>query len=209
MMVRLKGPAVSAEASGSLAKALTFATNNKRRSMRAHAKPKDTKSPTQLAVRAMMKFLSTNWKALSTADQATWAQLARANQYAPYHAFIKYNMQRWRTFRPPAKVHPPAETPPAPTPAGLTAFGGFHFITFRLWLPPAPAPWAWTLHVLPGGPTATIFETTRHVLLKTGAGDVYYTMRDLQPGVYKVRARAFSNDGLWGIPSSERSCTVT
>lgn len=208
-MVRLKGPALSTDAAGSLADAITFATNNKRRSLRTKGKPKNTKSNNQLAIRAMMAFLSANWAALSTADKATWEPPARAAGHAPYHAYIKHNMKRWRTFRPPAKLYPSPETPPAPAPASMTAWGGFHCINYRLWLPVGTQPWGWTIHLAYNAPCVAEFKTTRHVLLKTGAADVYWTMRDLPPGNYKTRAKPFCPTGLWGINSSERSATVT
>lgn len=108
-MAVTKGPLLSIDATGTVAGAIVFSHWKGRNVVRRHAVPANPKSPGQLSVRAMMTFLSKQWTNLSDAEQATWDDLASAQNISPFNAYVQYNMARWGTNKSPAKEHPAAE----------------------------------------------------------------------------------------------------
>ncbi len=112
-MVKLKGPGHAIAASGALADTVIFSTCKGRAYLKTHATPTNPRSGTQTSVRVAMTFLSQVWQSLSLADQGTWISPAFDQNTTPYHAFIRENQKRWRTFRTPSKRYPAAEAPPA------------------------------------------------------------------------------------------------
>jgi len=109
-MVKIKAPMMSLDAAGSLGNAIVFSTWKGQPYVRANVSPKNPKSAAQTGIRAMLSFLSPEWKNLTAEQQATWAELAAAKNQSPINAYIAYNVQRWRTFKGPTKAYPPALT---------------------------------------------------------------------------------------------------
>lgn len=105
-MVKLTAPLHSQAASGSLAEALTFSSWKGRAYAKQKGLPADPKSGGQVSFRTMFKFLTTQWDLLSTANQATWDQLAIPQHIAPYNAYVQHNLDRWYNFNAPSKVYP-------------------------------------------------------------------------------------------------------
>jgi len=105
-MVKVFGPAMSLDASGSLANTITFSKWKGRNYVRERVIPSNPKSGAQTGRRAMFKFLTQNWAALSVSDKATWQTLADELVASPFNAYIKNNMQNWHNFLSPAQAFP-------------------------------------------------------------------------------------------------------
>ena len=208
-MVKLKGPSLSTEASGKLANALIFSTSKKRAYLKQHAKPANPRTGPQTSVRAAMKFLSQAWKLLTPPDQATWNELAKREEAAPYHAFIAYNHDRWHNFRAPSKTYPATETGPAPDRPLIGALGGVGMVTClnRQGLPPDD----WGAFYFRSTSSGAAFDHSDCVLwMPFQPVQVNrYIDTPLEPGTYWYVARNFSVDGLMSPPHGPRSAIVT
>lgn len=102
-MVKVNGPMFSLSASGTLADAVTFAHWKGRPYVRERVIPANPKSGAQVGRRAMFRFLTQAWNALSDADKATYQDLADQLVASPFNAFISYNMQLWHNFLTPTQ----------------------------------------------------------------------------------------------------------
>jgi len=108
-MVKLQGPIFSLHASGSLAGALVFSSWKGRPYARELVIPSNPQSGAQVGRRAMFSYLSKIWDGLSTANQATWDDLAEELVASPFNAYIGVNMTRCHNFLAPSYVYPAAE----------------------------------------------------------------------------------------------------
>lgn len=127
-MVKLRGPGLSASASGSLADALTFSSSKGRAYLKHKPTPAQPRSGNQISMRAMMQFLSQQWQNLTAGNQATWAIAYPDPLLSAYNAFIKHNLNRWRNHKPPSKEYPAAETGAAGDNPNLGAHNGVRHI---------------------------------------------------------------------------------
>lgn len=107
-MVKVYGPMMSLDASGTLADAISFSTWKGRSYVRERVLPSNPKSGAQVGRRAMFSFLSKNWAPLSPAAKATWQDTADELVASTFNAFIRGNMNSWHNFLAPSHAHPPA-----------------------------------------------------------------------------------------------------
>lgn len=108
-MAKLRGPSLSTAASGTIGKVLTFSRWKKSAYIKHKPTPKQPRTGLQVSMRAMMKFLSQQWKNLTASEQATWAGTYPDPQLNNYNAFIRHNLERWRRKAPPSKEYPATE----------------------------------------------------------------------------------------------------
>jgi hypothetical protein len=94
-MVRTKGPLLSLEAAGALGHGIIFAQNKGRSYVKQWHKPKQPRSDAQVSRRALASFLAQIWSRLSDFQKSYYADLATQRHVAPYHAFLKLNLDRW------------------------------------------------------------------------------------------------------------------
>lgn len=127
-MVKLKGPSLSIDASGSLADILTFSTSKGRAYVKHKPTPDQPRSGNQVSMRAMMQFLSQQWQNLTAGNQATWADAYPDPSLSNYNAFIKHNLIRWRNKWAPSKEYPAAETGNAGDLVGIETPNGVRHI---------------------------------------------------------------------------------
>lgn len=208
-MVKLRGPGLSVAGHGSIADVLTIARGAATTYAKRHQKPAQPRTPSQLSVRALMRFLSQQWKLLTPAEQLTWAELAASTNIAPYHAYIAANHDRWTNWLPPSKRYPATETGTTPNRSHISGFGGPAYAQLSL-TPGLPQPtWGYSIMRLPtavGFPKRT--ETVALVQVVLGAATEY---RDtpLAPGTYHYHSRGFNDTGKWGIQWGNFGVTVT
>ena len=90
-MAKTKGPLLSLEAHGSLAKTLNYSQRKSGSQCRKYNKPLVTPSAAQRGQRRLTEFLVAQWQNMSDADKATWATNAAASKYnlAGYHYFLR------------------------------------------------------------------------------------------------------------------------
>lgn len=112
-MVKLKGPSLSLDATGSVGDAVTFAKWKGRNYLRRKPTPADPQSDLQIALRAMFAFLSGQWDNLTTAQKATWEAAALNTNSSPFNSYLSANQARWRRYNAPSKALPadPTDTP--------------------------------------------------------------------------------------------------
>lgn len=209
-MVKLKGPGLATEASGTLADALTFAELRSRSYAKKHARPKNPKTPKQLGVRAMTGFLGAQWRILSPAEQASWQSKATAGRVYPYHAYIAANARRWQNFRTPSKADPAAEAHTLSDPPRLTLTPGTKMISVQLDHIGASSCWGYVLfRSLVTGFTPHPTNAVAAIPRTSGVFSEYYRDTPLEPGTYYYRVLGFRCDGVRGNHSPQKSATVT
>lgn len=109
-MVKLRGPLLSLDASGSLADAITYSKWKGRHYARQRVVPTNPQSGAQTGRRAMLSFLSKQWDGLAAGDQATWQDIADDLVVDPFHAYLSENMKHWHNFLAPSMVTPITRT---------------------------------------------------------------------------------------------------
>lgn len=208
-MVKLKGPSLATEATGSLADALIFSTTKKRSYLKKHAKPANPNTQAQQSVRAMITFLTKNWKNLTPIQQATWNTPAFLEKIAPYHAYLKINMKRWRTFRGPGKAYPVPESAPIAGSVYMELFSGVRNINTRLTSGGGIVPWGYIIwrHDVDFNPPT--LEMTVNVSPRISAGWNYWRDTPLPPGTYWYRKGNFTDDGQIRIFGGSHSAAAT
>lgn len=144
-MVKVKGPAMSLDASGSLAGALVFSKWKGRNYVRQHVVPANPKSGGQVGVRSMFKFLAQIWDGLSDANKATWEDRADDLVASTFNAFMSYNQRRWRDFNAPSKEDPATEVGGAPTASTGVATPDIRAITLVITDTGTPPDWAYMI----------------------------------------------------------------
>ena len=89
-MAKVTGPALSLGARGTVADALTYQKKGKGHAVYGHKEHKDAKSGPQLARRAAVAALVSQWQALSAYVKSLWDDLAKEVHYTGtgYHYFI-------------------------------------------------------------------------------------------------------------------------
>lgn len=110
MMVKLTGPGLGKKAGGSLAGQLTFSNWKGKAYLKKLTKAKQPQTPRQVAMRAVMSFLSAEWAGISDPRKATWDDLAANANISPFNAYQKENLKRARNMQAPSQVWPATET---------------------------------------------------------------------------------------------------
>jgi hypothetical protein len=123
-MATVTHPLFSADATGSLAKAITYRNTNNKHTARRYTKPRRSASPLQLEIRARTKLLTQLWPTLSPEQRAAWKPQADRDNVTPLNAFYTTN---WQLL----KNGDPITLTPRPYPP--TPLRSFHAWTFKAW----------------------------------------------------------------------------
>lgn len=194
-MVKLKGPSLTLSAAGGLGKTIAFAESKGRAYLKRWHKPKNPQTNLQRSVRAINSLLSREWRNLSSADQATWQQLADETNVSPFNAYQAFNLNRWTRFRPPTQAYPPAEIVPAVVQSGMSATGATRSILV-----------SWSISSSANNWSAGIFNTpsagappTRQTLIRiepwSGTGTFTWRWTPLAPGTYYIAIKHLGASG--------------
>lgn len=207
-MVKVQGPALSLAASGKLAGAMVFSSWKGRPYVRELVKPANPRSGGQVGIRAMMKFLSQQWKSIVSVDQATWLTRAGQTVISAFNAYVGYNVARWRDFVGPSQVDPATALATNAVIGAATATPGVRSMT--LTIPITTANDGWGVAVF-RSPTAA-FDTTFDKLIACGAvdgvNDIVLIDSPLAPGTYYYDVRPFTTEGLLGAEKGEFDGTI-
>lgn len=208
-MARTTGPLMSLDASGTVAGTIVFSKWKGRNYVRQRVIPSNPRSPAQVGVRAMMKFLSQIWAGLSTMEKATWQTQADAITASPFNAFTKYNMARWGIDDGPTEEYPAAETSTPVAMDDLTPTGGLRSVSVSVTTDTNADSWGVILcrsEVMGFTPS----RANAIALLPAGsAATVTYLDTPLDPGTWYYRAANFNVDGIIGAYVAEESAVVT
>jgi len=116
-MARVKGPLFSLEASGSVAKTITFSQWKGRMYLRKHTIPLNPSSAKQVNVRAAMTLLVAEWQTESAPDKIIWNDFAKQFNKSGFNVYVSRGMAEYvvqlGTSTTPASVdwtgNPPAD----------------------------------------------------------------------------------------------------
>jgi hypothetical protein len=188
---------------------MTFSKWKGRNYVRQLVTPANPQTVKQVSVRAMMRFLSQEWAGLTAPEQATWDDLAAAGQYAPFNAYMKKNLERWRNFLAPSKEYPAAEGDLAAVLGAITATGGVGQITLSQVITTANQNWSLLIFRSLTGTFTPSFSNLIRVVNGEGAGPIVYVDTPLTPGAYFYELRGGSVEGVTGASSAEATATAT
>lgn len=197
-MVKLKAPSISLGAAGGIGGALVFSNWKGRAYAKKLSTPQNPKSGGQVGMRSMTRFLSTGFGELSTANIATWLDLAAELNVSTYNAWVSYNLQRWGRYLFPTKAFPASEAQPSGELSGADATPRNRTILVHLEMGEWNSQWGYHLHRW----TSTGFTPSRDNTIRVGFwddsmnDDLYYSDGPLHPDTYYYRVSTFSYDGF-------------
>jgi hypothetical protein len=208
-MVKVNAPALSLDASGSLAGSMVFSKWKGRNYVRSLVRPANPQSGGQVGVRSMFRFLTQQWDALAAGDQATWEDRAEDASISPFNAFVAYNQFRWRNFLAPTQSYPEAETAFSGTLGGATAAAGVRSITVTQPVTAAGNGWGIAFFRADSTGFSTAFDNLKRIVEFDGTNDIVFVDSPLDPGTYYYNLRSITDDGALGAELGEVSDTVT
>ncbi len=208
-MVKLLGPAMSLDASGSLAGVIVFSKWKGRNYARQLVTPANPKSGGQVGMRAMFKFLSQIWDGLTDSNKATWEDRADNLIASPFNAFMSYNQRRWRDFNTPTIEDPATETGTAPT--GPTGVATPNVRSMSVVLTDgANAPdFAYAIFRSITGTFTLNWDNCIAVVPWDNSGTTTYIDSPLEPDQYYYNAIGSLDTGLEGADGTEFDGTIT
>ena len=208
-MVRVYAPLMSMDASGTLADAATFSKWKCRNYVRQRVVPANPNSGPQMSVRAMMRFLSQAWDALSAANKATWQTRADQTIISTFNAFTSYNLARWRSFKAPSKEDPATEVGAAPTAPTTTVTAGVRELQLSIADGATPPDWAWLIFRSTVTGFTPSFSNLVRVVPRTGTPTVYIDTGLVTGTTYYYRIKGTLATGVSGTLEAEKSGTPT
>lgn len=208
-MVKVHGPALSLEASGSLGGVVVFSRWKGRPYVRSLVVPHNPRSSSQVGVRAMFKFLSQQWASLTGIAQATWEERAAGLNASPFNAYMSGNQYRWRDFLAPGMQDPVTDAGTSPTLGTLAAVAAGRGATITQ--PITAAGTGWGIAFFRGATSG--FSTSWGNLIGIGlvvsTANVVWVDSPLSPGAYYWKVRSFCVDGKLGAESASVTVTIT
>lgn len=94
-MARVKGPLFSIDASGSLAKTVTYSKWKGRNYVRQHVIPQNPNSATQVNVRTAWTLLVTSWQARIAGDIVLWNAFAVQFEMSGFNQYISRGLKEY------------------------------------------------------------------------------------------------------------------
>ena len=208
-MVKVNAPALSLDASGSIAGSMVFSKWKGRNYVRQLVIPANPRSGGQVGIRAMFKFLAQIWNGLTDGNKATWEDRADDLTASPFNAFMSYNQKRWRDFNCPSKEDPATEAGTAPSACTGVATPDVRSITLAITHGANIADWGVAIFRDLTTGFNLAFSNCIAVIAVDGAGDAEYVDSPLDPDTYYYNYVAFMATGLEGADGTECNGTVT
>jgi len=194
-MVKLKGPGLALDASGTLADEVTFSKYKGRAYLKTKGRPKQPNTEAQLAIRAMMTFLSSSWKTIPEPNKATWLPLATPGKTSPINAYQAYNLMRWRNFKAPTTTWPATEVLPYSTYSGHVTTGMPRATNVHIDYLTQFAGWGFCVHHLTGVADPRRWDNLIYVHECWIPGNYDHVVRNLKIGTHHWIQTNFSTDG--------------
>ena len=207
-MARTTAPLFSLDASGSLANAVVFSKWRGRQYVRRHAIPKNPQTPAQVGIRAMMKFLSQEYKDLKTIVDAQFAEPSAAKNISPFNSFVAYNMRRWREYRGPSQAYPALDSATAITITQSLTGGQRNVLISN---DPSADSDNWGILIF----RSTVAIVTANwnlciaIVHAQGTDPVTFTDAPLAAGTYHYRSAICNIDGKIGTACADATASVT
>ncbi len=207
-MARTVAPLFGFDASGKIGGALVFSKWKGRPYVRRLVTPRNPKSPKQISVRAMMTFLSQQWKNLTSTEQDTWNVRGDQLIVSPFNAYTKVNQSRWGNFDAPGKTDPVGSTG---TPGVVSVFagtGGVLQATIDFQLGTLNDNWGILLYRSTTGAFTPSFSNMIAAVRLEDLNLTSFVDTPLAAGTFFYNAQVFTDDGLKGTLEGEISVTV-
>lgn len=209
-MARTTGPLFSLDASGKVGGALVYSRWKGRSYVRRLVVPANPQSVSQVAMRAMISFLSKQWASLSGAEQATWEELADAISVSPFNAYVQFNQRNWRNFLAPSQAHPAARATSQDAFTNEAATAGVRQITVEGDVGAVEGDnWGVMIFRSLATPITTAWSNCIAIVEGLSNTSIAYVDSPLAPDTYYYNFRCFTADGLLGIEETEVNATVT
>lgn len=208
-MARVVGPLQSFEASGKLAGSIVYSRWKGRPYVRQLVTPANPKSAGQVAMRAMMRFLATQWAGLATVDQATWDELAATGNYSPFNAFTSANQRRWANYSMPSQAYPPTEALTPPDVPTLAVSAGVRDVTVTLGDTTLNDGWGAVVYRSTSMGFTPALSNAIYLIAYNGTNDVTFVDGPLEAGTYYYNATPFTTDGYLDSAIGEESAVIT
>jgi hypothetical protein len=208
-MVKVSAPALSLDASGSIAGAMTFSKWKGRNYVRSLVIPANPKSAPQIGVRAMFRFLSQGWAALGSTPKASWEDYGDQLIASPFNAYMSRNQFRWRQFKAPGQTDPVDETGTDAVIGAAAATGGVRSISLSIPITTANDGWGVLIFRSPTGTFSTAFDNLIGAVVIAGAATLTWVDSPLDAGTYYYDFRAFTTAGKLGSEKGEVNATAT
>jgi len=209
-MARVEAPLMSLNASGSIGGALVFSRWRGRKYVRSLVTPANPKSPTQVGIRSMMRYLAQAWAGTYFPTSANWDDLAEATNISNFNAFIAFNMRNWRDgFGPADDPATLRDSTPGTAPL-MDGVPAERIVTLEI----SPAANANRLalaifRALADGGPATYANCIAVIPIGVGADAVYYVDGPLPPDTYYYSARDINDDGALGADLTPNWASAT
>lgn len=207
-MVKVAGPAMSLEASGSLAGVMVFSKWKGRPYVRSLVRPSNPKSGGQVGVRSLFKFISQQWASISAPNQATWETRADQGVVSPFNAYMGYNQARWRDFLAPSQHDPAAATDVASVIGVTVATPGVRSVTLTIPITTANDGWGVAVFRALASGFTTAFDNLIGVGVVDGVNDIIVVDTPLVPDTYYYNFRSITEDGQLGAEDGEINAVV-
>lgn len=207
-MVRVAGPVLSLEASGSLGGVIVFSKWKGRPYVRTLVRPSNPKSGGQVGVRSLFKFISQKWAAISDADKATWENRADQAIVSPFNSYMGFNQARWRDFEPPATADPPTDTDTPATVGSITVTAGVRSATISIAITTAADGWGVLAFRSPDTGFSTAFDNLIGANKIEGTDAVVIVDTPLVAGTYYYNFREFTEDGQLSAEIGEETIVI-
>lgn len=210
-MVKVFGPALSLDASGTIGDAIVFSKWKGRHYVRERIIPSNPRSGLQVGFRSMFQFIAQNWAGVHASNQASYDDLADSLAVSPFNAYVRNNQRRWRNYRPPSWDIDASETGAVLAWNGGTpaAAGGVASITITF--TPATINQNWGMAIFRSdttGFTPAISNCVAVVLANTLA-TLTWVDTPLAVGAWFYDTRRFTDSGLWGALDGEITASAT
>lgn len=208
-MALVTAPLMSLDASGSVAKTVTFSKWKGRNYVRQTVIPHNPKSAAQTGMRSAVRFLSQIWASIKVAVAADYLALADAQKISPFNAFIQVNLNRWRNGDGFTQAYPAAETVTPGTITLGTPEGGQRNVV--LTVTPSTATGLQGIAIFRDDEEITTINWNNciHIIETDAINAVVWTDAPLNAGTYHYRAAFLSNDGLIGEGCADQTGTAT
>lgn len=208
-MVKLRGPMLSAEASGTLGNAAILSSWKGRAYAKAYAIPSNPRTAMQTANRAVMRFLAQVWNDVPAPEKAMWVALAQEMGIPSYNAFIRTNLERWAMFKAPSMYYPVTNGGALPTATLETATGHAGYADVVLNIRNDRDTFCVMLFRDQVTPVVPAKHNLIAMLPNWIEDDFTYKDEALPAGTYYYQARFCTNRGGMGPNETQRTAVVT
>ncbi len=195
-MTKLRGPALSQAASGTIAGAVTISSWKGRPYIKRRSTITDVNTAPQISSRQMMSWLAAQWSPMPDEKKLTWLKPAQSKNIPGYNAFLEENLQRWAQLKSPTQTYPATEDTSSGT-AGTYPLIYPHPLALRLTFRIYTLGDAWGFHLFRGPVYGFPLTVDRHIatfLKETKPLETFF-LRDQPAGDAWYVGQIFSHTG--------------